>query len=568
MSSLVFTDEHITAWAALGPPVRQKPANDEEAKQAKERKIARKALKRRLAKELNPSEEETKDEESKTSPKWSERSIEIELDRLVEDQRRLSLQTEEEKLEDLEKQRRLSPYQLDNSHPDNTLDHRAQGGPLLQYLWCEPNMTRTGRPSMIPPLQGQTLYLGGEVGSDGNIYCIPGHADKVLMIDRSCEKVKLIGPILRSNKGAGADTSNGRLYKWLRGIAVGDFIYGLPCHADDILKIHVPTQTITTLKIPYEDLYSTEVRDGETVTEAYAERTMIWKYHGGTICPLDSCIYAIPQRASQVLKIDPKTEKVTFHGPKFPGHCKWYGGILGKQDGAIYGIPQNASGVLRITPEKVTVHGDFGANKHLWHGGTAAANGIIVSVPANADTSLCITPGEEPILTLVGDASIVQAGRHREDKKYKYLGAMCGTNGRVYIFPCASEYVLQVDTEKMEAKNVGPNLRDSGMEAVFQNKWQNGLTCAQDECVYGMPLSSQTILRVDCSSKKKDADPEVTVWTLPSPRRECKDKFEGGVMTDDGVMYTVPNNHKGVLRIQPANLQDHHKKTYLDTTGR
>jgi hypothetical protein len=25
-------------------------------------------------------------------------------------------------------------------------------------------------------------------------------------------------------------------------------------------------------------------------------------------------------------------------------------------------------------------------------------------------------------------------------------------------------------------------------------------------------------------------------------------------MTNDGVMYTVPNNHKGVLRIQPANL--------------
>lgn len=44
--------------------------------------------------------------------------------------------------------------------------------------------------------------------------------------------------------------------------------------------------------------------------------------------------------------------------------------------------------------------------------------------------------------------------------------------------------------------------------------------------------------------------------------------LSGGVMTDDGVMYTVPNNHKGVLRIQPANLQDHHKKTYLDTTGR
>eukprot|EP00957_Ditylum_brightwellii_P164266 12505730-Ditylum_brightwellii.AAC.1 len=113
---------------------------------------------------------------------------------------------------------------------------------------------------------------------------------------------------------------------------------------------------------------------------------MIWKYHGGDICPLDDCIYAIPQRASQVLKIDPTTEQISFVGPKFDGRCKWYGGILGKSDGAIYGIPQNASGVLRITPTSVTVHGDFGSDNHKWHGGAAATNGVIVSVPANSNT--------------------------------------------------------------------------------------------------------------------------------------------------------------------------------------
>eukprot|EP00980_Cylindrotheca_fusiformis_P014960 scaffold4095_cov117-Cylindrotheca_fusiformis.AAC.17 len=542
VSHPTFTKEQIATWASFGPPPSRRrrtkpPSTPEELDIFRERKGNRTAMKKELA-----IRNET----------WSERAIERELDRLVELFETKDNNNNVADEYDTPMQRRTTttttlpaPYQRDNQHPDNIMDHREdeKRGPLLNLLWCHDE----------PPLQGQTLYLGGEVGCDGNIYCIPGHAPKVLKIDTRTNQVSQIGPNLVSNVLRGKDTSMGRLYKWLRGIVVGEYIYGLPCHADEILKIHVPTQTITKLAIPYEEYYNSS--DGE----AKQERETIWKYHGGAICPLDNCIYAIPQRASQVLKFDPTTETVSFHGPKFPGRCKWYGGIVGKQDGAIYGIPQNASGVLRITPEHVTVHGDFGTDNHKWHGGAAAANGVIVSVPANSDTSLCITPiatDKEPILTMVGNADTIKSGRHRSDGKYKYLGAMCGANGKVYIFPCASEYVLQVDTERMIAKNVGPNLRDSGMEAVNQNKWQNGLTCVQDQCVYGMPLSGHTLLRIDCSNDAgdDDDDPEVTVWTLPSPRRDCRDKFEGGVMTDSGVMYTVPNNHKAVLRIEPANL--------------
>jgi hypothetical protein len=48
--------------------------------------------------------------------------------------------------------------------PINKVDYRQQGGPLLEYLWCEDE-----------PLSGQSLYLGGEVGADGKIWFIPGH---------------------------------------------------------------------------------------------------------------------------------------------------------------------------------------------------------------------------------------------------------------------------------------------------------------------------------------------------------------------------------------------------------
>lgn len=521
--SNVVTWQHVEEWASLGPPIFEKPTSPEQIAALKDRKQQRATLKQQIV-DLN---------QQVGRLELSSKMIEQEMDRLATE-RIWQAGAADDNSKD--------PHCYIPEDPAaNVVDHRPNGGPLLEYLWAPRENS----------VHGQALYLGGEVGSDGNIYCIPGHAPRVLRIDTTRNTIEPIGPVLTTSRRNGCK----RLYKWLRGIVVGDIIYGLPCHADEILKINVSTQQITKLNIPYEDFYS----DDPSI--AKSERDCLWKYHGGSVCPLDNCIYAIPQSASHVLKLDPSTETISFVGPAFLGRCKWYGGIVGKQDGAIYGVPQNAAGVLRITPNAVTTHGDFGSNNHKWHGGAAAANGVIVSVPANSDTVLCITPGntieEEPTLTEIGDSSTIQSGRHRSDGKYKYLGAMAGTNGKVYLFPCASEYVLQVDTVHGIAKNVGPNLRDSGLELVHQNKWQNGLTCVQDKCVYGMSQSAHTLLRIDCSNTTTDADspdPIVTTWKLPSPRIECRDKFEGGVITESGVMYTVPNNHKGVLRIEPFGL--------------
>jgi hypothetical protein len=405
-------------------------------------------------------------------------------------------------------------------HPENVVDHRPSGGPLLSLLRSEETM------------YGQTLFLGGEVGSDGKIYCIPGHSPRVLVIDPVTDNLSHIGPEELE--------SNGTKFKWLRGIPVGDVIYGLPCHASEVLRIHVPTQTITKIPIPYEESYS----DPKI---AKAQRKMVWKYHGGSICN-DGCIYAIPQSSLHVLKIDPSTDTCSLVGPSLPGKYKWYGGV--ESNGAIYCVPQNSPHVLRIHPDSITLHGDYGDGGHKWHGAAKADDGTIVCIPNNVDRVLLISPGTdtEPTLTEIGDETIIQTGRHRSDRKYKYLGAMAGTNGRVYIFPSGSEYVLEVDTTKKLARNVGPNLRDSGMERIHQNKWQNGLTNPHDKCVYAIPLSGETLLRVDCS---KD-DVEVTTWPLPSPFGTL-DKWEGGVICDNGLIYTMPNNCKAVLKIQPCN---------------
>jgi hypothetical protein len=474
--------------------------------------------------------------------------------------------------------------------PRDWVDHRPDGGPLLRYLWCslsdddegvvvesdaatDPDLCGVGglggeynnddstegdgskpRPrTRTPPssgrqaLSGQTLYLGGEVGCDGNMYCIPGHAARVLTVRVAdgTDTVALIGPEFPGK------------FKWLRGVSMGDVIYGLPCHADSVLRIHVPTQTVTTLAIPYENFY------GSDMELARQQRRQEWKYHGGSVSPHNGCLYGIPQSALHVLKIDPVADAVTLVGPPLPGRYKWYGGVVGRNDGAIYGIPHNASSVLRIgRSDRITLHGSYGEGGHKWHGAAAAAtaeagNGAIVSVPANADTVLCIYPNiptdmdDDPAPTLVelGGPDCVQTGRHRTDRKYKYLGAMAGPDGTVYCFPSGSEHVLRVDPDARTVRQLGPNLSDAKMERLCQNKWQNGVCVnhPNEKAVYAIPLAAESVLRIDCS--KGGREPEITTWHLPEPFRGLA-KWEGAVLAPNGVIYTVPNNHKAILRIE------------------
>ena len=552
------------------------------------------------------------------------------------------------------------------SLPPSRISHRSLGGPDLNYLYATagPSSSRDGggdddvydddsidssgrrrrrRRKKKPvrrglrsdprALRGTSLYLGGEEGPNKKIYCIPGHATRVLCIDTITDDVYPIGPEY--------DMSNcilGGKFKWLRGIVVGDIVYGLPCHSDRVLRIDTRTDKVGTMRIPYEEYFDDEpiiegeggVADGDDASAAdnddgldnaeekkanriktslaHQERHLPWKYHGGSISPHDGCIYAIPQSSRRVLRIDPVTEKVSFVGPDLVGRCKWYGGVVGNTDGAIYGIPQNAGGVLRIDasgaadnacgpgpPESrvlVTVHGSFPPNSHNWHGAAASSteDGTIVCVPANADAVLCVVPSsraaypppdsssssdaasfpEPELYVLEGDdPSDVSTGRHRSDGKYKYLGAMAGTDGRVYCFPSGSERVLQIDTVSRAVRSVGPNLRDAGMEMLHQNKWQNGLTSEGEGCVYAIPLGAATVLRIRTGRGRRgggdgptssssgdsgeDEVPEVTTWKLPSPS-DVLQKWEGGVMATNGCMYCMPNNHKAVLQIVPHTV--------------
>ncbi|KAI2494934.1 hypothetical protein MHU86_19579 [Fragilaria crotonensis] len=406
--------------------------------------------------------------------------------------------------------------------PSNHIDYRSQNGPCLSLLWSEEDY------------HGQSLYLGGEEGLDGNIYCIPGNANRVLCIDPRTDRVYPIGHV-STTAAAAAEVASQRLipkqqeqqqkpqlllgkFKWLRGIRVEHIIYGLPCHSPTVLRIDTRSQQVTLLEIPYESFYSGHANI------AHEQRNMEWKYHGGSYSRDEGCIYAIPQSAWHVLRIDTHTDTCTLV-PSEPllGRYKWYGGVVGK-DGAIYGIPHNAASVLRIQNNTISLHGDY-PDVHKWHGAAVAGDGTIVCVPANADYVLCIEPGSVPTVYEIHDPLSIQTGRHRNDGKYKYLGCTRGSDGHVYCFPSGSEFVLQVNTITRTVANVGPNLVP--MERMVQNKWQNGIRTD------------------DVNLPTNDPDVHVTdVDTVASTAKTAADLVEGSYKYTTGIPTLRSSAHR------------------------
>jgi len=71
-------------------------------------------------------------------------------------------------------------------------------------------------------LDGKYKYLGAVVAKNGTIYCMPGHAEKVLKIVPDTGFVGVIGPSLRD-----------RANKWQNGFVGRDHaVYGIPLRAD------------------------------------------------------------------------------------------------------------------------------------------------------------------------------------------------------------------------------------------------------------------------------------------------------------------------------------------------
>lgn len=392
-------------------------------------------------------------------------------------------------------------------------------------------------------MKGQDKYLGGMASPCGRyVFGVPGSARRVMRIHCESGAIEFIGPLLPGK------------FKWLRGVEVSASVMGderfpdgccfaLPCNATSVLKINPHDSHVSTF--------------GEDVLKDCGIRNG-WLYHGGNLAS-NGWIYAIPANASRVLKFHPVTEACLLIGPDFgDGLQKWYGGILGS-DQLIYGIPHNERFVLKIDPstDEVTLMNNSNCQplpngQWKWHGGLRAGHKII-GFPNNADDVLIINVSEQSVYTVglkndADDYVPLKSGRHRVYKginKYKYLGGSLTSDRRyAFLFPCDAEQVLRVDVHAEKLKLVGPLLLDG------PNKFQNGFT-GRDGCCYGVPQRATGVLRITPTTSDQDDD-HVDIMDC-GPISGVKDKFEGGVMSNDGNIFCIPLRAKACVKIIPAS---------------
>jgi len=119
-------------------------------------------------------------------------------------------------------------------------------------------------------------YLGGVVGADGNIYCIPGDANRVLKIMPATMECKVIGRYF-----------NGVKNKWQNGFQGRDgVVYGIAQNWPGMLAIDIET----------EETWSVGENDGKD------------KWEGGVV-DRKGQLWCMPLRAKQVGVIRPGRER-------------------------------------------------------------------------------------------------------------------------------------------------------------------------------------------------------------------------------------------------------------------
>jgi hypothetical protein len=388
---------------------------------------------------------------------------------------------------------------------------------------------------------GRHAYLGGAKDErDGCIYGIPSHARSTVCLYPSLNenggyKVKTI-PLPKS-------VAAGK-FKWLRGILVDGYLYGIPAWANCVLQVDIDALW-KRRKAKNNDIVKLL-----PLPESYKGGDQQWQWHGAALNEKGTAIYCIPSNAKEVLKVDLGTFTTSLIDIEIPEQYtdfdldltnKWYGGIRGK-DNAVYGVPYKSGSVLRIDTETDTatlVGPDFGSGKWNWHGGIEA-NGSIYAFPSHANSVLKI---DTTNASRGQDCRLLPIPRAPNDtvQNYKWLGGSLGLDGNIYGMPCDASSILKIDVETNECTTFG----DTG---DGKSKWQ-GAVLARDGCVYAIPSYGRHVLRIDTNPTM--ADEESNEYQLLGHLPFGKSKYQGGFVGNGGSIYCIPENGYRVLRVTP-----------------
>ena len=187
-----------------------------------------------------------------------------------------------------------------------------------------------GKPVYDGTSDQPSLYWGGVLAGNGKIYCCPYNAGKIMVIDPSIDNSEDRIEYIPLPTGYINGTQ-----KW-RGCCVTKTgkIYCAPFDAKGVLIID-PSKDLATVEF-------TEV-DNTWITGTEGER------YSGCVSGGDGKVYMVPFNAPDIVAIDPVTKSWTATSTRVNAQNKWIGGIMG-QNGKLYLIPHAYLQPLEFDP--------------------------------------------------------------------------------------------------------------------------------------------------------------------------------------------------------------------------
>ena len=341
-----------------------------------------------------------------------------------------------------------------------------------------------------------------------------------------------------------------RRFKWLRGIIHNDTLFCIPSWSQDgVLKIHLKDDSMEVIPFPENEKGNDR-----------------WLYHGGVLVETNhtGAIYCIPSNANRILKIthEENHTKSEYIGPFLKSNNmtknKWYGGIKGF-DNAIYGIPYSSPHVLRIdsNTDEVSLLGNLTSERYKWHGGVLSPiNGCIYGIPSHTNTILKINTTDSTITLL--PTPLNYYNQTTLEQKYKWGGTVIGQDDCIYGLPSNSNTILKINPHNDEittfGNNILQNLKHQNNNKKLINKWQGAVLA--NGYIYAVPCNANSILRI-CTINNTHYNQveliDISYLFKDNNHRQLKDQYQGGFVSH-GDIYCIPENAHGVLRIQPSLL--------------
>lgn len=303
-------------------------------------------------------------------------------------------------------------------------------------------------------------WRGGVLAPNGYIYCCPYNSTQALKIDPSGNSAAVIG-----------STHSGSL-KWSGGCLgfTDNIITCCPWSATTVLLIDTDDDTTNTIIsgltggekyssavvnkegyayfVPYDStniMYVNTANRGD-YGEASTGLTGADKFAGGCIAPDGYDLVCIPASKTKVSVFDTSNSINIIAKPEPDediGASKWYGCVL-TENNYIYAAPFNYGKFLKIDCTDNYSRTTFGtiSGTDRYVGCAFAANQKIYCAPFSANAVLVLeTNNSDNYYETITTPNLTN----------KWIGAVTGEDGKVYLPPGRAEYAGVIDTDSVNA---------------------------------------------------------------------------------------------------------------------